>query len=377
MRVMIASVARFTQPSGICRYAANLALCLSQQPAVTSVSLAVGAWQETYFRDLLGAGAKLDLIPIQIGSGSRGRNWWYWNDLPQLASKLNCDVMHCSYPVPVRHAGFAGRTVVTVHDMYAFDFPENFGFPAVLFNRAFFRQALRASDGVVCDSRETLERLVHHFPRFTQKKKASVVPCSMDFDRAKTRQPASLSWSMTSPFVLCVAQHRKNKNIDLVIKSFAALKSSDQKLADFRLLIVGGVGPETAGLHQLAASLLPDKSVVFTSGLASEELAWLYEHCSLLAIPSSQEGFCYPLVEGMYFGARIVCSDIPILREIGSPACLYFDLEAAPQALTDAMRRGLAAPQPDYGTTIERYSHGSVSKQQMEFYQELGSKPTR
>ena len=373
MHVMVSAVSRFTQPSGICRYAANLASCLFQEGGVKRVSLVIGCWQETYFRDLLGD-ITLDLVTVQIGSSSRERNWWYWQNLPRLAHKLHCDIVHCSFPVPLRRSVFPGLIVTTVHDMYAFDCPENFGFPAVLFNRVFFRQALRASDGVVCDSQETLNRVAYHFPNFPKRKKASVVPCCVDFDRISPRAPVFLSGLVKSPFVLCVAQHRKNKNLDLLITAFAALKSQENVPTGVRLLIVGSSGPETERIKQLADTSLPDGSVIFASGLANDELAWLYQHCELLVIPSSQEGFCFPLAEGIYFGARIVCTDIPILRELGTPECLYFDLSAAPAALAGAMRTGLARAKPEYAGASERYSRTSVSRLQMRFYKELGDK---
>lgn len=368
---MVAAVSRFTQPSGICRYAANLASCLFQEGGVKRVSLVIGSWQESHFRDLLGDIA-LDLVTVQIGRGSRERNWWYWQNLPRLARQLNCDIVHCSFPIPVRRSVFPGLIVTTVHDMYAFDCPENFGFPAVLFNRAFFGQALRASDGVVCDSQETLNRVAHYFPNFPKRKKASVVPCCVDFDRISSREPVSLCSLDKAAFVLCVAQHRKNKNLDLLITAFAALKAQENAPSGLRLLIVGSEGPETERIKQLADTRLPDGSVAFASGLANDELAWLYQHCDLLVIPSSQEGFCFPLAEGIYFGARIVCTDIPILRELGTPECLYFDLSAAPATLASAMRTGLLRAKPDYGGASERYSRAAVSRLQMRFYQELG-----
>ena len=370
--IMIPALSRFTHPSGICRYALNLASCLAETLGGANIWVAVGDWQEEYFRDLRGNRGSVNLIPVRIANNSRRRNWWYLNELPSLAQKMNCEIIHCSFPAPVRRGAFSGLIVTTVHDMYAFDFPENFGYPAVLFNRAFFRQALRASDGVVCDSQETMGRFVHYFPRFQKTRKAAVVPCCVDLSHVKPQAPDAKTLETKEPFVLCVGQHRKNKNIDLLISAFAALKSSPEINRKLRLLIVGSTGPETANLKQLASSLLPVGSIQYASGLADNELAWLYQHCRLLVLPSSQEGFCLPLVEGMHMGAPIVCSDIPILREVGSDACIYFELKNAPEALVAAMRRGLIAPRTDYGEAIRRFSPTVVAQQQVAFYRQLG-----
>ncbi len=372
MHLVIAALNRHDRPSGICRYAANLASCLATRSRISEITIAIGSWQQHYFRDLLGEDSPVKLLPISTRNNSIERNQWYWRDLSQLATQLSCDIMHCCFPVPVRRSGFQGLIVTTVHDMYAFSCPENFGFPAVLFNRAFFRQALRASDGVVCDSQETLDCLVRHFRRLPKKKKVSVIPCCVDFGQVKLREPAFLSLLTAGEFLLCVAQHRKNKNLDLLIKAFAALKFSGRMPAKLHLIIVGNEGPETPKIKQLASDLQVTENIIFVSGLANEELAWLYKHCQLLLIPSSQEGFCLPLVEGMFFGARIVCSDIRILREVGSQNCFFFDLYGGPEALTTAMCRGMSAPQPEYGSAIERYKPTIVGDLQLRFYENLG-----
>lgn len=369
--LLISALSRFTQPSGICRYAVNLASSLAGSIGGANVSMALGAWQLDYFRDLFGATCPVNLLPVDIPNSSRTRNLWYWRDLPRLAENMNCAVVHSSFPAPLRRGAFKGLIVTTVHDMYAFDLPENFGFPAVLFNRAFFRQALRASDGVVCDSQETLNRLAYHFPRFLQTRKAAVVPCCVDFSRATPQAPGTLPFAADSPFVLCVGQHRKNKNLDLLIRAFAQLKSASAVRADLRLLIVGSPGPETEHLKQLALSSLPAGAVIFAAGVADNQLAWLYQHCQLLAIPSSQEGFCLPLVEGMYFGARIACSNIATLREVGSEKCIYFDLDSTPEPIAAAMLQGLGSPRPDYAGAVARFSPAAVAQLQTDFYQSL------
>jgi glycosyltransferase involved in cell wall biosynthesis len=48
------------------------------------------------------------------------------------------------------------------------------------------------------------------------------------------------------------------------------------------------------------------------------------QNCLVMAAPSSNEGFCLPVVEALLSGAQVVCSNIPVLREVGSDACTYF-----------------------------------------------------
>ena len=129
-----------------------------------------------------------------------------------------------------------------------------------------------------------------------------------------------------TPFLLAVAQHRKNKNLDLLVQTYDFLVRNEQINSKTKLVIVGSEGPETKKLVQLVNNLSLEKSVIFTSSLSDPELCWLYQNCELFVCPSTSEGFCLPLVEALYFSCKIVCSDIPILREVGDSNCTYFSL---------------------------------------------------
>ena len=58
---------------------------------------------------------------------------------------------------------------------------------------------------------------------------------------------------------------------------------------------------------------------------------------------STQEGFCLPLVEALRAGAKVVCSDIPVLREIADGSCTYFSPHTEP--LENLLRASVKALQ--------------------------------
>jgi len=143
------------------------------------------------------------------------RNWWFYSHLPRLAAQLDADIVHLAYPVPVRRGAFHCKTVVTLHDLYPYDIPENFGFPKVLFNRAVLQQCLRRADAIACVSRCTLSRLKTLNPRLA--KKAAVIYNSVAPHAEQGAEIPPPVWN-GHPFLLCVAQHRRNKNILLVLQ---------------------------------------------------------------------------------------------------------------------------------------------------------------
>ena len=141
------------------------------------------------------------------------RNRWYFNRLPKLAAQYEMDVVHLAYPAPLRRSAFDCPTVVTLHDMYPYDIPSNFGFPKMLFNRAILRQCLAAVDAVACVSNSTLRRLDIHAPGIALTKAVTIYN-SVDAGSPMSQTSPLPDWG-GEPFLLCVAQHRRNKNIVL------------------------------------------------------------------------------------------------------------------------------------------------------------------
>ena len=139
-----------------------------------------------------------------------------------------------------------------------------------------------------------------------------------------------------------------------------------------KLIIVGSPGPETASLIELIQKLSLEDSVLMLSAINDDELCWLYQNSKLFVIPSSLEGFCIPLVEALYFSCKVVCSDIPIFREVGSSSCTYFDLTGdAGKNLAQSITQALESPSLSKTDLNLRFSKAAVATQVLQFYSEL------
>ncbi len=67
------------------------------------------------------------------------------------------------------------------------------------------------------------------------------------------------------------------------------------------------------------------RRVAHFTNLSDAELAHAYGHARALVFPSLAEGFGLPIVEAIASGTRVFASDIPVHREIGGDACVFFD----------------------------------------------------
>ena len=373
MHVFIAALHRPVKPTGVCRHAANLARCLSEKPDVTQISLVIGSWQQHYFKTAFALESeKIKLVVVDIKNSSIARNIWFLTDLPKLANKLAPDVVHLSFPFPFIRARFNAPVVTTIHDLYPYECPENFGFPQVWFNRMFLRQAIRNSDGLPCVSQITLDKLKFYFPNLKPRQKTEVIYNYVDFEGIETKVPQAIAED--SQFVLSVAQHRQNKNLDLLIKAYAKLLETSKIAPESKLIIVGTSGPETENIKNLIGQLNLEHRVNLLSALDDGELCWLYQNCQLFVIPSSTEGFCLPLAEALHFSERIVCSDIPIFREIAS-GCAYFSLENDAVAnLIQAMTKVIERPVSLDYEGLQKFDKSNIAQQYINLYEQVQQK---
>lgn len=348
MRVLVAAASYSSNISGIQRHALNMASCLLQAPEVESVHFVVAPWQEQMVNAY---GLQLDsrfvLHVREMGRNSLGRNAWYFRRLPQLANAMRADLVHLTYPMPINAPAFRCPVVVTLHDMYPFEIPMNFGFPKFIFNRIVLRQCLHASDAVACVSESTTSALRNCFPSVSAK--AIRIYNCVDPQLASAEACPIEAWR-NEPFLLCVAQHRRNKNLKLLIRAYRRLLTSEQIPAATQLLIVGISGPETHAILRLIDHFRLSDRVHLREGLSEGQLQWCYRNCEALVAPSITEGFGLPVAEAMLAGCRVVCSEIPAHWEIGAGRCHFVELgQQAEERLAAAIAASLseAKPMPD------------------------------
>jgi glycosyltransferase involved in cell wall biosynthesis len=371
MHVLVSAVSSSKHPTGICRHAANLARCLAARDEVSRVTLLVGDWQVTYFKSAFRLkNPRLEIVPINVANRSFERNLWYWRGLPKQVEAHGPDIVHLSFPIPFVRSRFPCPVVSSLHDLYPYDIPSTFGFPRVVFNRLFLRQCCRNSDLIVCVSEFTLSRLRALMPRVAAAKAIRVYQC-VQIDPTKTNTPL-LPEVLGRPFLLAVAQHRRNKNLGLLLLAFANLCRRNEPDSELCLVVVGSDGPETGRLQYLIRRLSLQGHIVLKASVTDSELLWLYENCILFIAPSSIEGFGLPVVEALQCGSRVLCSDIPAFREVGGAACHYFHLESESPAiaLADAAHIAMQGParKPE---RFDRFSARVIAAQYVAAYSNL------
>jgi glycosyltransferase involved in cell wall biosynthesis len=343
MRLMLVAVSANSQLSGVTRHTANLARCLLLHSGIEAIHLIAAPWEQQMLREAIALeDPRLHIHCVHLDSYSLARNLWYYFDLPAIAAQLDAQVVHLAYPAPLNRRKLPCPAIVTVHDLYPWDIPENFGFPKVVFNRLILQQCLRGADGLACVSDATVERLRARERPEVASKAVRIYNC---VEPNKTRVGRSpLPRSRNGPFLLCVAQHRRNKNVVLALRTLARMLREKAVQPEMQLVIVGIPGPETASIHRFIETARIGQNVLLLSGISEGELQWCYRNCEALLAPSLMEGFGLPVAEGLLAGARVVCSDIAPFRELGGNRCRYFVLAEDEEGFARAIRAALEEP---------------------------------
>ena len=142
--------------------------------------------------------------------------------------------------------------------------------------------------------------------------------------------------------IIYVGRLRAHKNVDILLRNARP---------EWKIAIIGS-GDERENLEKLAADL--GLQVDFM-GAVTDEVKWKTLHrTKLMVFPSSFEGFGMPPLEAIASGCNILCSDIPIFREIYGDAVEYFDLSNP--AITEQIEHLLNASAKTNDSLVEKYS---------------------
>ena len=206
-------------------------------------------------------------------------------------------------------------------------------------------------------------------PRLALAKAAVIHNCVSSQSDVSATSPLP-NWS-GEPFLLCVAQHRRNKNLLFLLRVFERLLRTRAVARGTRLVIVGIPGPETSAiLHFIAVTGIADR-VALLNGLSDEELQWCYRNSALLLAPSFIEGFGLPVAEALLAGCQVICSDIAAFREVGADRCLYISLDAqAEQAFCEVVRTAMGQPSPQ-PVALPQLSASFIAEQYLQLYRSL------
>ena len=291
---------RLGRHDGISRYGARLVEELSKLHPVTML-----IWDERQLEMLPDLPWVMGTVPTSA------REPW----ISRLVNPHAPDVVF----TPMQTMGPGGRNyalVTTVHDLiyYTHRTPPRDLNPALrLLWRVyhlwwgFQRAVLNRADAHLVDSETTRELMVKH--RMTRNP-MHVVLLGTEHPKVAPKRSSAVQRTL-----VYMGSFMPYKNVDLLVRSM-------EHLPGYRLQLMSRVAPaEQARLEALA----PAGSLEFFNGASDEQYESAMKDATALVTASRDEGFGLPVVEAMALGTPVLISDIPIFREIGGQAAVFFD----------------------------------------------------
>jgi glycosyltransferase involved in cell wall biosynthesis len=142
----------------------------------------------------------------------------------------------------------------------------------------------------------------------------------------------------TDNLLLASGQRRPHKNWDRLIRALALVEEEIRP----RLVITGGRGEDP--LASVVAETGMGDWVELRGWVDDDELADLRSRARAMAFPTLAEGFGLPILEAMVLGLPVIASDLPVLREVGGDAALWFDPYDL-DSIADAIRTVATKPE--------------------------------
>lgn len=261
---------------------------------------------------------------------SRRTRLWLRLRLPLRLALERVSVAH--FPGSLLPAFLPCPAVTTFYDLAAFRFPALYDPRELALYETVVPRSAQRSTRILAISEQTRGDLIELFG--VPAERIDVTPLGVDpiFRPIPDAAAEVARHGLRAPYVLCVVgSGHPRKNLCGAVEAFSRLDRGDLELA-----VVGEVSRDPAAVTAIEAS--PARERIRVLGHVDEAaLPALYSAATVFCFPSLYEGFGLPVIEAMACGAPVVCSDLPVLRELAAGAAVLVRPGDADE-LTTALR---------------------------------------
>jgi alpha-1,2-rhamnosyltransferase len=219
-----------------------------------------------------------------------------------------------------------------LYDLIPFSHPDTVEKNTLKAHTSYWKIAPLYVDSIVCISKSVRDDFLgwqesQPLKRKIDSKKVGYFYLGSDFP---SDDPVIKVLNSNAPYFLVVGSIEPRKNHEIVINTFDKIWRSGKNVS---LVIVGANNWSSSKLlRRIKSHSEYNKRLFLIQDASDRDLNSLYKSCTSLIMPSRAEGFGLPIVEAKAKGVPVICSDIPVFREVGGAWPIYFDLNK-PKAL--------------------------------------------
>jgi len=222
----------------------------------------------------------------------------------QTIKRFKPDILHVQNFTPIKKTL---PIINTVHDLCFKSYPQFFSLKSNLAFNYFFERSLKLSDAIICDSENTKNGLLNSYK--INPKKIFVIYGAADKcfywikNKKEVKEKLFKKFKIKNDYFLVVGNIEKRKMSDKIVEVFGKFNK-----------VFPGVDLILVGHNKLR--IKENKSIKILGYVSDYDLNYLYNGAISLIYLSFCEGFGLPLVEAMATKTPIVCSDIPVFKEV-------------------------------------------------------------
>lgn len=270
-------------------------------------------------------------------------------ELPKIIAAQLLDCMHFPYfSIPL---SYKDPFVVTVHDLIIYHHSTGRAstLPGPIYNlkhkayKKVLAHGIKNSQKIITPSKFVEKDILNHFD--IESEKITVTYEGID-DQISKKDVQSLNdtyaYLEDIPYFLYVGNAYPHKNVEMLIKAFQTLKANPET-APVHLVLVG---KKDYFYNRIESSISPNDSILFLHDVSDQELASLYKQAKALVSVSYAEGFGLPILEAMSQKCLVVCSEIPVFKEIAENWVVYCNPRNI-DSICNALKKILTMSAPD------------------------------
>lgn len=253
-------------------------------------------------------------------------NYFIWKQiiLPIKLLYYKADYLIClDYIAPV--LTYNTKKITVIHDSLFWDYPKNYS----SFWRKYFlfqiELGINNKTKIVTTSKYSKKNLnnrikskttISYIYQSSEKKEVNdlKLPCNLELPKS---------------YILHVGSFEKRKDLLTLVKAFSELKK-DHINKELKLVLAGAIvfnGNKNV-YSEIKNFILKNNlnnDVIILNYVNNYDLETYYKNALVYVFPSIDEGFGIPIIESFSYCVPVICSNIPVFKEIGNDAVVYFE----------------------------------------------------